>query len=97
MASQVLRSMVNTLPEALKQSVKVGYREWERQAWKSKATERREVREELALLHCCKTKLPFAKAARELHYQPIVNFGEACVRSVRWLTFAGYPTVRTSR
>jgi nucleoside-diphosphate-sugar epimerase len=49
------------------------------------------VTQERALLHCCRTKLPFAKAERELGYSPIVSFDEGCRRSVGWLEFAGYP------
>ena len=46
---------------------------------------------EMALLHRCRSKLPFAKAAARLQYRPLVSFEEACRRSVSWLRFAGYP------
>jgi nucleoside-diphosphate-sugar epimerase len=93
--SQAFRWLRGALPKAVRQSLKAGYAEWLRHVAKSEVRPRLDVTEELALLHCCRTKLPFTKAERELNYRPIVSFEEACLRSVRWLTFAGYPTVQT--
>ncbi len=44
---------------------------------------------ELALLQQCRWKLPHAKAARLLGYQPPVPFAEGLRRSLAWLDFAG--------
>jgi 2-alkyl-3-oxoalkanoate reductase len=46
---------------------------------------------EKALLHRCRTKLPWRKARERFGYGPVVSFEEGCRRSVAWLAFAGYP------
>jgi 2-alkyl-3-oxoalkanoate reductase len=45
---------------------------------------------ETALLHRCRYKFPFAKAYRQLGYEPIVSVEEGLIRSIRALEFAGY-------
>ena len=50
---------------------------------------------EMALLHKCQYKLPYAKAKKILGYEPIISFSEACRRSIAWLAFANYPVVDT--
>jgi len=47
--------------------------------------------EEMAELHGCTYKLPYAKAIRLLGYTPLVSFQEGLTRSIGWLRFAGYP------
>ena len=44
---------------------------------------------EHALLQQCRWKLPHAKAARILGYDPLVTFAEGMRRSLSWLDFAG--------
>ena len=50
-----------------------------------------ETSRELALLHSCRVRLPYSKAEALLGYRPLVDFEEACRRSIAWLDFAGYP------
>ena len=49
------------------------------------------ISREMAMLYSCQYKLPHAKAARILGYQPPVSFQDAIQRTVSWLSFAGYP------
>ena len=91
--SRVARRLLEALPKRFRCILKASYAEWRRQAAEVQNSSRFDVTEELALLHRCRTKLLSTKAERELHYRPIVSFEEACVRSSRWLTFAGYATV----
>ncbi|TPL53548.1 NAD-dependent epimerase/dehydratase family protein [Mesorhizobium sp. B2-4-2] len=91
------RRLVRSLPRPVRRGLKVGYAEWRKSGLDQRPpmAPKIKVSEERALLHRCRVKLPSAKAERELGYQPVVGFEEACRRSVAWLTFAGYPTARS--
>jgi nucleoside-diphosphate-sugar epimerase len=94
---EVYRRLVRSLPRPVRSGLKAGYAEWRKAGRNGRApmAPKIKVSEERALLHRCRTKLPSTKAERELGYQPVVSFEEACRRSVAWLTFAGYPTSRS--
>ena len=91
-----LRRLASHFPSPVYRGLEAAYAEWRKpRIEKSGCAEARThniaVTAERALLHCCETKLSFAKAHRELGYSPIVSFEEGCQRSVSWLAFAGYP------
>jgi 2-alkyl-3-oxoalkanoate reductase len=52
---------------------------------------------EMTLLYQCQYKLPDTKARKMLSYQPVVSFQEATRRTIRWLAFAGYPVIESSK
>ena len=92
----VLRRFASHFPSPVYRGLQAAYAEWRKpRIEKSGCAEARThniaVTAERVLLHCCETKLSFAKAHRELGYSPIVSFEEGCQRSVSWLAFAGYP------
>jgi 2-alkyl-3-oxoalkanoate reductase len=93
---RALRRLASHFPRPLYRGLQAAYSEWRKPCiQKDSCTEARArntvVTAERALLHCCETKLSFAKAHRELGYSPIVSFEEGCRRSLCWLAFAGYP------
>jgi nucleoside-diphosphate-sugar epimerase len=92
--SGVLRQMASNLPEPINVGLKAGYAKWRQKNAGLAPGPRIEITEERTLLHRCRTKLSSTRAERELGYQPIVSFEEACRRCVGWLAFAGYPTVQ---
>jgi 2-alkyl-3-oxoalkanoate reductase len=94
--SEVYRRLVRKLPRPVRSGLKAGYTEW-RKAGRSQGASvapKIKISQERVLLHQCRTKLASTKAERELGYQAVVSFEEACRRSVAWLNFAGYPTSR---
>jgi nucleoside-diphosphate-sugar epimerase len=91
-----LRNIATHLPRPIYMGIKAAHAEWNlRRVTNATPVDSGDrpviVTHERALLHCCRTKLPFAKAERELGYSPIVSFAEGCRRSIGWLEFAGYP------
>jgi 2-alkyl-3-oxoalkanoate reductase len=93
---RALRRLASHFPRPLYRGLQAAYSEWRKSGTqKGGCAEARacniSVTTERVLLHCCETKLSFAKAHRELGYSPIVSFEEGCRRSVSWLAFAGYP------
>jgi nucleoside-diphosphate-sugar epimerase len=93
----VLRRFASRFPRPVHRGLQAAYAEWRTPQIQQKdradaaRTHNVLVTTERAHLHCCETKLSFAKANRELGYSPIVSFEEGCQRCVNWLEFAGYP------
>jgi 2-alkyl-3-oxoalkanoate reductase len=90
----VLRRFASHFPRPVYRGLQAAYAEWREQrkdCADAARTHNVVVTTERALLHCCETKLLFAKANREMGYSPIVSFEEGCQRCVNWLAFAGYP------
>ena len=96
------RALRSTLPRRLRRALRAGLHvllESPRQpqsAWSLPEPEqppRPVATLEMALLHRCRYKLPYTKAARLLGYDPVVSFAEGCRRTIAWLAFAGYPVV----
>ena len=94
--NRMLRHLFNRLPRPIRTAVRAGFEDWRKPArsLESRRVAHPTVSEERALLHQCQVRLSSRKAERELGYWPIVAFDEACRRSVGWLTFAGYPTIK---
>jgi nucleoside-diphosphate-sugar epimerase len=93
---RALRHLASHFPRPLYRGLQAAYSEWRKPLIQNDSCAAARARNiavtaELTLLHCCETKLSFAKANRDLGYSPIVSFEEGCRRSVRWLAFAGYP------
>ncbi len=89
------QSLLPLFPAPLKRAVKAGLAGWREEPapspWTLPGAPLPHITPEMAALHQCLYKLPSAKAARLLGYEPIVTFEEGCRRSVEWLGFAGYP------
>jgi nucleoside-diphosphate-sugar epimerase len=91
-----LRRLASHLPRPIYRGLQAAYSERRKPRTQTDSCAQAPARNvavtvERALLHCCETKLSFAKAHQDLGYSPIVSFEEGCRRSVGWLAFAGYP------
>jgi nucleoside-diphosphate-sugar epimerase len=91
--SVLLRACFARLPNAVRTGLRASYLEWRGSPEGLRQTRTEAVTEERAALHTCRTRLPCEKARRQLGYVPIVDFEEACRRTLAWMVFAGYPIV----
>lgn len=89
--SSLYRSSVSRLPGKARRALRTAVSELRRRGSAGANRRRPAVTPERVALQTCQVRLPMDRVRREIGYDPMVPFEEACRRSVAWLAFAGYP------
>jgi nucleoside-diphosphate-sugar epimerase len=95
--SELYRSSVARLPGRVRRALRAALSELRRSDPAGVTKRGPVVTAERVALHTCQVRLPIDRARREIGYDPIVPFQEACRRAVAWLAFAGYPVTDEAR
>lgn len=99
-SSERLAAAMSWFPRPIRSGLRAALGLWRQQRslgqseWASPPPSKLVPTLERSLLHQCKYKLPWAKAAARLGYEPEISFEEGCRRCVAWLAFAGFPVVQ---